>query len=261
MNLAEIYALLESRNQEQIDRGLQALEEAQELKSAAEKRYLKFIQVRLGKPEATLADLVEASLSEEEEGTLTGRNMGVDFLSFGYFNDGESRLVVDFLGAMVAPHIDMDAHIQEAAQMPDKKVLVPFQTAVEERVVEAIRKEAAVYDAGWYGKSYAKLSQMALTRVLFDHSSFDTANNSPLLREYMFFVSAFTKPKTWLYLDIFQSDTPDLSPMFWVMRRIPRSAWGDVEPEFPKSPLSFQRSMSFRVGDDGEWEWSKSELA
>lgn len=251
-NLKAIYTFLESHDDAKIAKALEALENNPELKQTAEKRYLNFIRARLNNANAVLAQFPEAALSRSEVEILTGKHFAQDFISLSYFDDSESKLVVDFIGSMVRNAIDLESYADQAKQLSDLSELVTFYDGFATQAKNAITAEAKIHPKGWYSEISKHLIKLKLKRVLFEKTQFDEANRSLVLKEFIFFLNI--NCKTSVYLDIFQSDTPKLTEIFWLLRTVPQSNWGDVTPKFPDSPLKFQRSASYRVGDDGDWE-------
>lgn len=251
-DLAAIYAFLESGEKQRIAKALEALAENAAFMEQAEGRYLNLIQARLNDPEATLSDFAKGMPTFVDIEVMMGKNISDKFISFSYMDDGESRFVVDFIGAVVASAIDIGEFIAQAKACEDEKSLVKVYESYAKQVRNALKAATEVYPDGWYGKICARLEKMKVAKVLFDHSSFDEANGSPVLREFMFFQNV--NRKSTLYMDIHQSDTPDLTEIFWLLPKVPKTNWSDVAPEFPDSPLGFERSGQMRVGDFGKWE-------
>ncbi|WP_300664114.1 hypothetical protein [Fluviicola sp.] len=251
-NLKAIYTFLESHDEAKIAKGLEVLENNPEFKELAEKRYLNFIRARLNNVHAVLAQFQEAALSRSEVSTLTGKHFAKDFISFSYFDDSESKLAVDFIGSMVRNAIDLESYADQVNQLSDLSELIALYDKFAAQAKHAITAEAKIHPKGWYSEISKHLIQLKLKRVLFEKTQFDEANRSLVLKEFIFFLNI--QCKTSVYLDIFQSDTPKLTEMFWQTKAVPESSWGDVVPKFPDSPLKFQRSASYRIGDEGDWE-------
>ena len=258
LDLAQVYAQLESEDATQIDQAVALLCDHPNEKAIAEKRYLAWIQYRLNNPEATLEQLKEAGLSDDEKGVFDSRYyLGKDFISFGMADEGEVRLIVDMIGAISKGHCDVEEYLTETGKTKDRKALVKYVDPEKKRFRSAIDAEANAYAEGWFGKIVKKLADMEPTRIMFDHTNFESANESPLLQEFMLFAGMKCHK---LYLDVFQSTAPDLTPIMWTLPYVPGSSWGDTTPKFPLSRLSFERKASYREGDDGRWLWHTSEF-
>ena len=135
--------------------------------------------------------------------------------------------------------------------------MVKYVDQEKKRFRSALASEADTYSEGWFGKIIKKLADMEPDRVMFDHTDFESANDSPLLQEFMLFGGLKCYK---LYFDVFQSTAPDLTPILWTLPYVPGSSWGDTSPKFPLSRLSFERKASYREGDDGRWLWHTSQF-
>lgn len=251
-DLKAIYSFLESHEEQQIAKALEVLKTNPEFLEKAEKRYLNFVRARLNDANATLDQFPEAALTKSEVNKLTGKHFAKDFISFSYFDDSDTKLAVDFIGSMIRNAIDLETYVKEAIQSADLKELVALYDDYAARAKEAVLAEAKVYPKGWYSEISKHLIQLKLKRVLFEKTQFDDANRSLVLDEFLFFLNINCKHS--VYLDIFQSDEPRFTQLFWLLRTVPESSWGDTTPRFPDSPLRFSRSADYRIGDDGDWE-------
>ena len=100
---------------------------------------------------------------------------------------------------------------------------------------------------------YSGFAGISIFKVMFDHTSFTEANQSLVLRDFMFFCAAFSALK-YVDFDIFQSEAPDLTEVFWLMPFVSKTIWGDTDMRIPSSPLKFQREAKVKQGDFDEWE-------
>ncbi len=258
LDLAQVYAQLESEDAAQIAQAVALLNDNPHEKATAERRYLAWIRHRLGDPEASLEKLAEAGLTEEEKGVFDSRYyLGKDFISFGMADEGEVRLIVDMIGAIAKGHCDVEAYLTETGKAKDRKALVKYVDQEKKRFRSALDADAEVYPEGWFGKIVKKLADMNPDRVMFDHTNFESANESPLLQDFMLFAGLKCYK---LYFDVFQSTAPDLIPVMWTLPYVPGSSWGDTTPMFPLSRLAFERKASYREGDDGRWLWHTSQF-
>ena len=250
---AQLFAQLESQDDSQIQAALDLLKENETLCAAAEKRYLSFVQARLNDPDASIQKFAEAALSDAEITLLSGPHVSEYFLTFEYLQDAESKVIVDFLGAMIQGVFDVETYCMVVGMvMENEAEFLAFLKEKETEVKKALTENAAVYAQGWFGKLFGKMCSLKPGKVMFDHSSFAAANKSLVLKAYMFFLSIFSTSD--IYFDIFQSDTPDLTPLIWMMKQTPSTAWGDVDPEIPESALPFNRYIKVREGDFGHWK-------
>lgn len=251
-DLKAIYAFLESHEEQKIAKALEVLKKNPEFLELAKKRYLNFIRARLNDANATLDQFPDAALTKSEVSSLTGKHFAKDFISFSYFDDSETKLAVDFIGSMVRNAIDLKDYTTQAIQTADSKELIALYNDFAARAKEAVLEQAKVHPKGWYSEISKHLIKLKLRRVLFEKTQFDEANRSLVLDEFLFFLNINCNYS--VYLDIFQSDVPRFTEVFWLLKAVPESSWGDTTPKFPESPLKFQRSASYRVGDEGDWE-------
>ncbi len=252
--IVRVYQDLESRDSAKIQAALQQLEENPKLKKQAEKRYLAFIQARTNNPNASLAQFEEAALSEKEESFLLNEQIvGNYHLSFQMMEDEESKLIVDFSGAMIKGVADVDAYCKSCYDSKDVYDVMNLAEKAFPKAKNAIFEESTVYKNGWFGKVYQSFAKANISDVLFDHTDFNTANESLVLKEFHFFLNTFKMVSTFTF-DIFQSDAPDLTELFWLGEFVPETKWGDTEVSLPISPLSFSRKARVREGDFSNWE-------
>lgn len=109
---------------------------------------------------------------------------------------------------------------------------------------------------GWFGQHAARFCSVRFHETVLDHTSFNDANTSEVLSGALIFLDCFSW--TEYTIDIFQSDAPNFLAVFWLLPRVPKTAWFDVEPKLPVSPLSFKRSASVR--HDNKSKTFKSQL-
>ncbi|MCP4521174.1 MAG: hypothetical protein GY827_05730 [Cytophagales bacterium] len=93
---------------------------------------------------------------------------------------------------------------------------------------------------------------------MFEKTSFNKANEAIYLEEFYFFI--LTTHDSTLWMDIHQSDVPNLTEMFWLGKKVPQTQWGDATPSFPDSPLSFSRKAQFKEDDYGRWKSIKNPM-
>jgi len=254
--VVDLYEDLESREPARIYEALKSLAASPELKERAEKRYLGFIRARLNDPEASLDDFPRAMLSPEEEELLLkgkfGKILGDGFLSFQYLDGKDSKLVVDFAGGMVSPLIDIEAYMEGARKCGDLYDLMNHADESAASIKRAIQLESQIYGEGWFGRIYAAFATLEISRVLFDHTQFYDANASLVMREFYLFLAGRPILNNFT-MDIFQSDPPELTEMFWMLQSVPETIWGDVEVDLPGSTLSFTRQAKVKAGDFSDW--------
>lgn len=251
-----IFAQMESREKAQIKKALASLKKDDELRQAADQRYLSFIQVRLDNPKASLSNFEEASLSEEETDLLTGDQLQKGYVSFANLNADQCRLIVDFLGSLITSHVDMVDFCKKANEFSSSKELQSYVGKEITRIKKALVVEAKAYADAWFGEIYAKVCRMELTKVLFENSDMSKANKSPVLKAYIFFLGIFSAKA--IYMDIVKSTAPKLTEVFWMLKSVPETSWTDVQPSLPYSSLQFERKAKVKESDTGRWRTMSS---
>lgn len=251
-NIDTVYALLESFDDEDIAQGIELLKANPKYYKSAEKRYLNFIRARLNQPTASLEQFAEAALSAAEVELLLGKHIAKGFISLSYFDDEESKLVVDVIGSLIKDAIDINDFITQAKAMSNETDLINLYSTFAKTAKAAATKYASVYSEGWFSKVHKHLLSLKPKKVMFEKTQYDKANRSLVLKEYMFFLNLNSADS--VYFDIFQSDRPELTEMFWLLPEVPETSWFDVQERFPDSPLSFQRSALYRISDEGKWQ-------
>lgn len=250
-NIEEIYALLESGDEDKITQALAILEQNSDFKTAAEKRYLHLVQARSNNPKADLSQFTEVCLSRRESNSFLGKYIAKDFISLSYYDENESKLIVDVIGSLIKNAIDIEQYISEAKKLQTEAKLVEHYDKYMTKVKKQWAKMAETYTDGWWAKICAKLLTLKLERLLFEKTSFEDANKSLVLKEFWFYLNIYKK--TDVYLDLHQSSIPNLTEVFWLLPTIPTTNWSDTTAQWPISPLSFQRSGDTKNGDDDHW--------
>jgi hypothetical protein len=251
--VARLFADLESRDKARMDDALKRIQADAQLQEAAEKRYLAFIRTRLNNDTAGLGELYKVQLTEEEEAILVGKTLIKNYINLSYLYDVQSRLVVDVLGSIVKSHISMDEFCAGARKQIDQNRLMTYSSTHKDKVQFAIRKTAAVYSSGWWGKILLTCAGMELFKIRLDHTAFELANDSPVLREFVFFTDCFANGSNARF-DIFQSDVPNFTEVFWLLNFVPDTIWGDMEPVFPPFDLKYERKAHIKTGDMKDWQ-------
>lgn len=206
-------------------------------------------------PDLGIQQLEDIDGLQEDNGKILryilSNKIGNDYISYSYMNDMDSRRFVDFTGGLVKEHFDIEAYIAGAASLKDEKSLRNYFAEQREVLRQKIKESVMESQDHDYIIACTKLLDMDLKKVMFEKTQFVSANASPVLREYMFFLGMLVEDE--LYFDIHQSDRPDLTEIYWMLEKVPRTNWSDDEPELPESPLLFHRKGYMRIGDCGEW--------
>lgn len=268
-DMKAVLGFLESGNALKIRKVIEGLRNNAGLREIVEKRYLNLVQARLNNPIATIEDFPQGMPTTSEIKALLSDNISSNYISYSYMSDAETKLIVDFIGAIVKNHLDIEEFIERAKMttyidifqeytkpakdIADVDELLELIVSYYDIVRVSIQEEVDRHPDGWYGQICTKLLQMEIGKVLFEKTQFGSANGSLVLKEYMFFLGMATKKN--LYMDIHQSDTPELTEVFWLMRKIPELNWSDVAPKIPKCPLSYKRGTSrMKIGDEAKWK-------
>lgn len=248
--------MLESKDAPKIQEAITYLETQPEQKARAENRYLPFIRTRSNDAEAGLDKLVEVALDEGQVKTFIENMIEKrSVINFGMVTDEECRMMVDFIGSVVKSTIDSEEYLVETAKASKRPEMVKYTDVIEAKLKKDLVIQATAYNEGWFGKCVQQMSDLYVSTVMFDHTGWEDANESPVLKEFWLYVGLKGKKA---HLDIFQSTTPDLTEVFWALPRIPGSGWGDTSPKFPASRLSYERKVQYKEGDEGRWQWISS---
>jgi len=248
-NLDEILAFFESGSEAKMNKALEIVEKNPKLKSLVEKRYLNLIKNRVGESYG-LEKWKDAKLSLKEIHKLQGNEIGKDFISFSYFDSEESDLFVHFLGALVQNHLDLDKFQKEAETCTSEEELISLYQKAAKKVKKGILDEAKNHPNGWFSQLSIKIAKHSVEKLLFEKTKFDCSGNA--MKAFMFYLNL--NHNNSVYLDVFQSDTPEFTNFFWFLPSVPKSSWGDVELKIPESSLKFKRKASYRIGDGGSWK-------
>lgn len=256
-DIHSIYQLLESRDEGNIGIALGMLKNNEDYLQQAEKRYLKFVQTRLNDPTADLSKFYEASLSLKEEKEILDKiYVKHNSIGFEYMDGAESKMMVDTIGGIVAAYFDVEKYKKHARTLKTKEKLVNWAEKKGLRLQKEMEESLEIYKDGWFGKIQEKLTQVDPRIIRLDHTSFDDANSSLVMEEFLFYLDAYC---SWdLMFDIFQSDEPNFPEIFWMLSEPPETYWGDTYPSFPDSPMSFNQIALYREGDEGAMKRHRS---
>lgn len=251
-DLAAIYNFLESFSDTKRALAMKALNDNPEFYQKAEQRYLNFIRTRLNDPNAGVERFEDAALTKTEVKLFLGRHFQNNMISFSYFNDHEAKLVIDFIGSMVKNTINIEEYIAKARTVDSEEALIKLYDTSAKDVKKKIVKEAAVGTEGWFGEIMRHLINLKLKKVMLNKTEMEIADGSPVMKEFMFFLNINSKKS--ILIDIFQSEAPRFTEMFWMLREVPDTSWGDVSKKIPDSPLAFSRTARYDLGDGYGWE-------
>ena len=243
-DITGLCTLLESTNRTQINHAIGIASRNTETTEFIKKRYFTLVKARLNVEEVTLSHLEEGLLNKVESKFLLETHksflkIGKDFLSFSYCNDFESKLLVDFIGSLVHKHIRIDDFINEAQLAPDEKKLISVFKKYAAKVRKGLKAELGFYPEGWYEELVSRLLKLKMTKLLFEKTSFNDANNSLYIKGFVFFMGMMSSSS--IYMDIFQSDAPDFTEVFWMLKDLPDVSFTESEFTYPAETLSFKR--------------------
>ncbi|BDS14720.1 hypothetical protein [Aureispira anguillae] len=258
--IKKIFSDLESRNEKKIQTALEQLENDAALKEQAEKRYLKLIQARLNNPNATLADIEAAAPSKEEVEFTRTLLSGGNLYNFEYFDETQSKAVVDLIGGIIASCFDLEAYSNEVKNITTGEQLKTISGEQYQIVKNSLKEQLDLSSGGkWFAKIAQKIrSAKRCYHLYFDHTNFEDANQSLVLKEFIFFL--FEKKHkddldTWtpaIVLDLAQSTYPFLTDTVWLMIyntkftiKTDNYPYGMI-PTSPYANLTFDKANIFR---------------
>ena len=251
-DLAAIYNFMESFSEAKRELAINALKKNPEFYQKAEQRYVNFIRTRLNDSNAGIERFEDAVLTKTEFKLFLGRNFQNDTISFSYFDDYKSKLVIDFVGSMIKNVINIEDYIAKAKTLDSEEDLVKLYDFSAKDVKKKIIKEISKSQEGWFSEIMRHIINLKLKKVLLNKTEIETAVRSPVMKEFMFFLNI--NSKTSIYIDVFQSEIPHFTEMFWMLRKVPDTSWGDVNKRIPESPLRFSRKARYNLEDGCGWE-------
>jgi hypothetical protein len=251
-----VFAFLESLDEQKIKKAITAIKKNEALKVRAEGRYLNLIRARLRNPKAGLEMLADPMvINTNDVNLMLGKNIDKDFISFHYMDDVESSFIVDYLGSMVRNAfscLDLIEEMKKLKKSDGVKGITNIHVKYADMLHNWLKQETDFYSEGWFGQINTKLFGMCISRLLFEKTRFDRANDSPVKNEFVFFLNH--EHHDAVFMDICQSENPYFGPMFWLLPEVPKTLWVDTELYLSPSVLSFERTASYKVGDGGSWK-------
>ncbi len=248
----KVFEYMESGEPEKVQVVLEALKTEKGLRKRLNARYLNFVKARLG-DDAEMEQYAEAMPKGSQiRKVLEDQKLDDDYISFHYMDGEECLMMVDLLGSLVKNVINIQDFKSEAMLTKKQDDLGPIYESYAKKVRRYLKREAKVHPKGWFARLCDIMKDLSVNRILYDHTSYDEANTSSVKEEYMF----MTYLNSYKYsMDIFQSDEPDLTDIFWMLPQIPTTYWGDTTPDFPENPLSYKRNAKYCV--DHRWKTLK----
>lgn len=219
--LKKLFSDLESRDDKKMKQAFECLKQDKALKAQAEKRYLKLIQARLGDT-ATLYDLAKAAPTEEEVALIQKTLSHDGYLTLEYFEDAQSKALVELVGGIIASSFDVDQHINKLKKITKYDDLF-LAMQEQDRSLGVLLKEQIELSSNsrWFAKIAKKIkSAKNCYQWVFDHTQFESANESIVLKEFIYFLFEKKRKKdnpTEIFIDVFQSTAPNLTAVIWLM--------------------------------------------
>ncbi|MDC7126824.1 MAG: hypothetical protein PQJ46_14730, partial [Spirochaetales bacterium] len=232
--------MMESMDSTKIQQAFDLIKQGDGLKEQAEKRYLKFIQARLG-TDADIFDFEKAALSKDQITLLTNmivRDKGA--INLSYQDDDATKLIVDFLGSIIDSVVDLLKLRSELSSCITEEELLEMGQIKISQIKTSASELAIVFNEGWFGKLMYTYTIFHPSVILFDHTSFYEANSSLRIEAFFVFLQCFAYDDC--NYDVFQSEAPSLGELFWLLPNIPKIVWRDIKPAYPVSSLPFKRS-------------------
>ncbi|WP_028975475.1 pentapeptide repeat-containing protein [Spirochaeta cellobiosiphila] len=263
-NLSLICEYLESGEEHKINHAIKSIKQNQQTSTFIKKRYDNLVATRLQKTEVNWADYSKGLLTPIDTKIFVNEqeryNLLDNIITFEYLKDYESKVLVDYMGSIIKNHLDMNSFIDKVKETSEESELITILDTEINRIKAELNQALGIYPDGWYEILLNRLLNIKLSKVTFQKTSFTEANTSLVLREYMFFLAMLVDAEEESFcFDIYQSDTPDLTEMFWLFRFVPDTIWIEVEPSFPNSPLTYKRDAYFRTEDEVDWELFQGE--
>lgn len=223
MEIKNLFSLLESGKADKIQQALDYLATDAKKTALAEQRYLPLIRARLRNPAAQLSDILAASPSADLVKKIQTLLSHDGYLSLEYLSDEESSALVDLVGGILASCFDVEAQLEKARAAQNHSEIKDLMASQVRMLYAPLKAQIDQSGNTWFTKIAKKMrSAKNLQQLNFDHTNFETANQSPVLREFIFFL--FEKKKKYrgdcpnrIYLDIAQSDTINLTEIIWLV--------------------------------------------
>lgn len=256
-DLTSICQFIESGREDKMLLAIEAIAKNKETQIRLEKRYLNFVKAYLENDSATLNDMQAEMFSEKTKAICMAHraNVDKDYISFGYTNEKEGKLIIDFIGAMVKNYIDINVYIREHNEAYNTGWDTTMKNALydqwEHELREGIEQEITLCPEGWFSQSYKKMMDLKLSKVMVDNAHFYKQNRMPLLREYLLYLSIAAGNNA-LYMDVYDSYMHELVDVYWMFRVLPRINWFQSDSTYTPCPYEPKREAEMRV-DNGLW--------
>ncbi|MCT4615098.1 MAG: tetratricopeptide repeat protein [Marinifilaceae bacterium] len=186
---------------------------------------------------------------------LDDSKIGERRFEFNFMSKEDARALVDFIGGIVKPHLDINEYIAKAKELTNEYQVSGFNTEYFDEIKEKIETEIINSEDEQYKNICTKLFNLRIEQFKLWQTDFSLANESEVLREFYFFISMISSYE--LEVEIYNAGTADLTEIFWLFRSVPKVKWYDMTPTYPDSPLPFFRDAIYSDGYDSFRELSK----
>ncbi len=256
-HIRKIYSFLESQNRDNIKLGLELLKGIPELVPIAEKRYLPLVKAILGK-KATIWDFQKAALDEDEVDFILEK-VSSGTIDLSYCQENESDLIVNVLGAILSSVVDLEDLLIRLHNTPSIDYWWKISTDIYNKIDASIKVlDREGLKDGWYSKIISHVYQTdLLASIRLDHTSLSLLRDDSILVRYFWLaigcMSRYNDEH--IYVDVFQSDSPALTPIIWCLPYGARIRYSNIAVFTPPlTPFSFEKKNNVVVefGDEEE---------
>jgi hypothetical protein len=269
-NTAKIFELLEANDPQNRALGIAMIEKDPELLKAVNERYLPFVRGRSRDPLATMAKWEDSCFSESQQAMVL-KHLKSDELDLRNTED-EEYFLVPILGGILASCCDVEYILRKANELSlfregdseddaSERFYNWWGNFIDVELLERLQK---LYDEGpkegWYNKLIKALldtkdNDNQWTSIYLDHTELSYWKEDNALVRYFWIAYAFilSKKKGFgkdIVIDVFQSDEPNLTPLFWLLGRTTtiQVSYNNIEDRVvPKSPLGFESFVELEI--------------
>lgn len=238
-NIKTAFAYLESGAEEKIRAAMAHVKNMPGLAELVKDRYLGVLKARSNDPSIPIEALPTFLLNKVEVKLLMERVIHAKHLNLAYLNRHESKLVVDFIGSIINECIDIEEFKRKAVHTESKSGLEQLLAVNAERVRTHLQRKIDQWPESWMGRLCQKLLDLKLEKVFFEKTLFSEANKSLVLEGFYLFLGLSSSQP--VYIDIHQSEAPEIPEIIWMLGEVPRLHWSQTPANMPASPLRYSR--------------------
>ncbi|MCT4613635.1 MAG: hypothetical protein N4A49_02020 [Marinifilaceae bacterium] len=259
-----LFTYLESGNESKIKQALEFVNQDENIKAIAQRRYFPFLKAQLNKVDVVLEDLVKiASVFNEKVlgSCFTSRyaNIQKDLISFAMMKDETCEAFVNFIGSTVDDCLSVDEFIKIVNldyKLEKETDLTPKLRKLESDYKDYLKNIIKEGPDTWFTKCFEVLSMFKLSKLMYDHSDFWKIQKSPVYREFMFFCQICAYDS--VYYDVFQSSGVDMTDIIWLYKDVPSINIVESDCSIPDNPLDFELTLSTKDSDEANWKIKKN---